>query len=186
MPRALPRLPRPLLVAFSLSLSLGIAQAGTEPLFSADGYRTSVYRSPTPQQVDGAQVIDTATLQGLLKQTPAPVLIDVYRRQWLQGRFIEDEPHSNIPGSRWLANTGDGELSPAWQNYFARHLQDATAGRQQQPVVFYCRSDCWLSWNAVKRAKALGYDNLYWYRDGLDAWQQANLPLASAQPEPFP
>lgn len=67
-----------------------------------------------------------------------------------------------------------------------RNLQKATAGHLDQPLVFYCRSDCWLSWNAVKRAKALGYNNLYWYRDGLDAWQQANLPLQPAQPVPFP
>ncbi|AOX08983.1 sulfurtransferase [Pseudomonas putida JB] len=186
MPRALPRLPRPLMAVLSLSLTLGIAQADTAPLFSADGYRTTHYRSPTPQQVEGGQVVDTATLQGLLGQTPRPVLIDVYRRQWLQGRFIEDEPHSNLPGSLWLANTGDGELNPAWQDYFVRNLQKATAGHPDQPLVFYCRSDCWLSWNAVKRAKALGYNNLYWYRDGLDAWQQANLPLQPAQPVPFP
>ena len=186
MPRALPRLPRALLAALSLSLLLGVAQAGTTPLFSAEGYRTTLYRSPTPHQVEGAQVIDTATLQNLLGQHPKPVLVDVYRRQWLQGRFIEDAPHANLPGSHWLANTGDGELSPAWQDYFVRHLQKATAGRLEQPLVFYCRSDCWLSWNAVKRAASLGYKTLYWYRDGLDAWEAANLPLQPAQPEPFP
>ena len=118
MPRAL----RPLLAALSLSLSLSVAHADTTPLFSAEGYRTTLYRSPTPHQVEGAQVIDTATLQSLLGQNPKPVLVDVYRRQWLQGRFIEDEPHSNLPGSVWLANTGDGELSPAWQDYFVRNL----------------------------------------------------------------
>jgi len=186
MPRALPRLPRPLLAALSLSLSLGVAQADTTPLFSAEGYRTALYRSPTPHQVEGAQVIDTATLQGLLGQQPRPVLVDVYRRQWLQGRFIEDHPHTNLPGSYWLANTGDGELSPPWQAYFARHLQKATGGHVDQPLVFYCRADCWLSWNAVKRAATLGYKNLDWYRDGLDAWQNAKLPLQAAQPEPFP
>ena len=115
MPCALPRLPRPLLAALSMSLTLGTAQADTAPLFSADGYRITLYRSPTPAQVDGGQVVDTATLQRLLSQQPRPVLIDVYRRQWLQGRFIEDEPHANLPGSLWLANTGDGELSPAWR-----------------------------------------------------------------------
>lgn len=186
MPCPLPRLPRPLLAALSMSLTLGTAQADTAPLFSADGYRITLYRSPTPAQVDGGQVVDTATLQRLLSQQPRPVLIDVYRRQWLQGRFIEDEPHANLPGSLWLANTGDGELSPAWQAYFAHNLQSATAGHPDQPVVFYCRADCWLSWNAVKRAKALGYHNLYWYRDGVDAWQQANLPLQPAQPVPLP
>lgn len=71
MPRALPRLPRPLLAALSLSLTLGAAQADTTPLFSADGYRTTLYRSPTPQQVEGGQVIDTAMLQDLLGTPPS-------------------------------------------------------------------------------------------------------------------
>ena len=185
MPRARRRLLRPALAALSLSLLLGAAQAET-PLFSAEGYRISLYRSPTPNQAAGAAIIDTAALQNLLEQTPRPVLIDVYRRQWLQGRFIEDQPHENLPGSHWLANTGDGDLTPDWQVYFSRNLEKFTAGDLRQPLVFYCRSDCWLSWNAVKRAAAMGYKTLYWYRDGLDAWQAANLPVTPAQPEPFP
>ncbi|MCS3838524.1 PQQ-dependent catabolism-associated CXXCW motif protein [Pseudomonas sp. JAI111] len=185
MPRARRRLLRPALAALSLSLLLGVAQAET-PLFSAEGYRIGLYRSPTPNQMQGAAIIDTAALQTLLNQTPRPVLIDVYRRQWLQGRFIEDQPHENLPGSHWLANTGDGDLTPDWQDYFARNLNRLTAGDLAQPLVFYCRSDCWLSWNAVKRAAAMGYKTLYWYRDGLDAWQAANLPVAPARPEPFP
>ncbi|MFL1389767.1 PQQ-dependent catabolism-associated CXXCW motif protein [Pseudomonas tritici] len=155
------------------------------PLFSADGYRTSLYRSPTPDQLPGATIVDTPALQALLNQTPAPVLIDVYRRQWLQGRFIEDQPHANLPGSHWLANTGDGDLTPEWQGYLVRHLYKFTGGNLARPLVFYCRSDCWLSWNAVKRAAELGYTSVYWYRDGLDAWEAANLPVMAATPEPF-
>ncbi|MFJ7286652.1 PQQ-dependent catabolism-associated CXXCW motif protein [Pseudomonas sp. NPDC099000] len=184
MPRARRRLLRPSLAALSLSLLLGVAHADS-PLFSADGYRIGLYRSPTPNQLQGATIIDTAALQTLLTQTPHPVLIDVYRRQWLQGRFIEDQPHENLPGSHWLANTGDGDLTADWQGYFARNLNALTAGDLAQPLVFYCRADCWLSWNAVKRAAAMGYKTLYWYRDGLDAWQAANLPVEPAQPEPF-
>ncbi|MCK1789368.1 PQQ-dependent catabolism-associated CXXCW motif protein [Pseudomonas violetae] len=185
MPRARRRLLRPTLAVLSLSLLLGTAQADTA-LFSADGYRINLYRSPTPAQAQGATIIDTAALQPLLTQTPRPVLIDVYRRQWLQGKFIEDQPHENLPGSHWLANTGDGDLTPPWTEYFARNLKALTDGDQARPLVFYCRSDCWLSWNAVKRAAAMGYKTLYWYRDGLDAWQAANLPVTAAQPEPFP
>lgn len=180
MPRALQTL-----ALLSLSLTLGMAHAET-PLFSADGYRTRLYRSPTPTQVEAAQIIDTQGLQVLLQQQPKPLLIDVYRRQWLQGRFIDSEPHANLPGSHWLANTGDGELSPEWQQYFNRYLQQLSAGNRQRPLVFYCRADCWLSWNAVKRAAALGYTSLYWYRDGLDAWEAAGLPVVAAQPEAFP
>lgn len=186
MPRALQRLPLRLLAAASLSLLLGHAQADTPPTFTPDGYRATLYRSPTPPQVEGGRVIDTAALQAMMRGHPAPVLIDVYRRQWLHERFIEDEPHANLPGSLWLPNTGDGVLSPDWQRYFEHHLRLATGGQPQYPVVFYCRADCWLSWNAVKRAAHLGYTNLYWYRDGLDAWQQANLPVQAAQPAAFP
>lgn len=167
-----------------LCLFAANVQADT-PLFSADGYRISLYRSPTPDHVQGATIIDTPTLQALLTQTPAPVLIDVYRRQWLQGRFIDDQPHANLPGSRWLANTGDGDLTPEWQNYFVRHVYAYSGGNLARPLVFYCRADCWLSWNAVKRAANLGYTSVYWYRDGLDAWEAAKLPVSVAQPEPF-
>ena len=174
-----------LLAIVLLGLALNVAQADSA-LFSAQGYRITQYRSPTPATVDGAQTLDTEALQHLLKQTPSPILIDVYRRPWLQGRFIDNEPHANLPGSLWLANTGDGELDSTWQHYFTDHLRRATAGQAERPLVFYCRSDCWLSWNAVKRAAAMGYKHLYWYRDGLDAWEAANLPLQAARPEPFP
>ncbi|WP_339544271.1 PQQ-dependent catabolism-associated CXXCW motif protein [Pseudomonas sp. RA_35y_Pfl2_P32] len=185
MLRACRRLLRPPLTALSLCLLLSVAHADS-PLFSAEGYRISLYRSPTPDQAPGARIVDTASLQTLLDQTPRPLLIDVYRRQWLHERFIEDQPHENLPGSHWLANTGDGDLTPAWQAYFARNLHTLTAGDTRRALVFYCRSDCWLSWNAVKRATALGYQSVYWYRDGLDAWLAANLPVTLAQPEPFP
>jgi PQQ-dependent catabolism-associated CXXCW motif protein len=51
-------------------------------------------------------------------------------------------------------------------------------------VVFYCLADCWMSWNAAKRAAAWGYTRVYWYRDGTDGWAAAKLPLVEAQPVP--
>ncbi|WP_375738617.1 PQQ-dependent catabolism-associated CXXCW motif protein [Pseudomonas boanensis] len=176
------------------SLALGLLPAlpalaentSESALFSDDGYRITRYRSPTPERAEPARTIDTPALQALLQQSPDALLIDVYRRQWLNGQFIADEPHANLPGSLWLANTGDGQLAPQWQDYFASHLQRASQGHKERPLVFYCRSDCWLSWNAVKRASALGYTQLYWYRDGIDAWEQAGLPLQPAHPEPLP
>jgi PQQ-dependent catabolism-associated CXXCW motif protein len=168
------------------SLLLANPLPAEAPLFSADGYRLSHYRSPTPAHAEHAQTLDTAALQRLLAEQPDTRLVDVYRRQWLHGQFIEDEVHANLPGSLWLANTGDGELSAQWQRYFTYHLQRASHGKKGWPLVFYCRSDCWLGWNAVRRAHALGYTNLYWYRDGIDAWQQAGQPLLPAQPAALP
>lgn len=181
------RLPLP---ASLLGGLLGLLLAGQalaeSALFSADGYRLGQYRSPTPSQAEHARTLDTAALQLLLAERPDAALIDVYRRQWLNGLFIEDEVHANLPGSLWLANTGDGQLDARWQHYFSHYLEQASRGDKDWPLVFYCRSDCWLSWNAVKRAHRLGFRNLFWYRNGIDAWQQAGLPLHPAQPAALP
>lgn len=175
----------PKLLILTASLLLASAALAEAPLFSADGYRLSHYRSPTPLSHDNARTLDTAALQQLLREQPQTRLIDVYRRQWLHGQFIEDDLHANLPNSLWLANTGDGQLTPQWQRYLREHLRQASQGNTAWPLVFYCRSDCWLGWNAIKRAHHLGYRNLYWYRDGIDAWQQAGLPLIPAQPLPL-
>ncbi|MFK4075581.1 MULTISPECIES: PQQ-dependent catabolism-associated CXXCW motif protein [Pseudomonas] len=176
----------PLRAGLMLASLLLVCLVQSDELFDADGYRSAQYRSPTPEQLQGVQTLDTPALQRLLAEQPRTTLIDVYRRPWLQGRFIEDAPHANLPGSLWLANAGDGNLAPQWQRYFAHYLEQASGGDQQHPLAFYCRSDCWLSWNAARRAHALGYRQLYWYRDGIDAWEQAGLPLVPAQPAELP
>lgn len=183
MPRLATALPSALLGLYLLGTPAAHAD---DPLFSSDGYRVDRYRSPTPASAEHATTLDTAALRALLAREPRTRLVDVYRRTWLNGRFVATEEHRNLPGSLWLANTGDGHLSPPWQAYFRDNLQRLTDGDATRPLVFYCRSDCWASWNAVRRAHALGYSNLYWYRDGIDAWEQAGLPLQEAQPHPFP
>ncbi|TCD24430.1 PQQ-dependent catabolism-associated CXXCW motif protein [Pseudomonas sp. IC_126] len=179
----MPRLPLLIVILACLGISQAASAQADDELFSAEGYRQAHYRSPTPAAVEGAQTLDTASLQSLLAEQPNVVLVDVYRRQWLAGRFIDTEAHTNLPGSVWLPNTGDGALATEWADYFARNLARISRGRFDQPLVFYCRSDCWLGWNATRRAQALGYTNLYWYRDGVDGWEQANLPLNPATPE---
>jgi PQQ-dependent catabolism-associated CXXCW motif protein len=177
---------QPMQAGLMLASLLLIYVVRADDLFDADGYRSNQYRSPTPSSLEGVQIVDTAALQKLLAEHPNTRLIDVYRRPFVQDRFVEDAPHANLPGSLWLANAGDGNLARQWQRYFAHHLQQASRGDLRQPFVFYCRSDCWLSWNAARRAHALGYRELYWYRDGIDAWEQANLPLVPAQPAEMP
>ena len=51
-------------------------------------------------------------------------------------------------------------------------------------LVFYCQEDCWMSWNAAKRALSYGYRNVAWYPEGTDGWQRADLPVADSQPQP--
>ncbi|HZJ92590.1 MAG TPA: rhodanese-like domain-containing protein [Thiopseudomonas sp.] len=173
------------LIVISLPLTATHSYAQQNTLFNAEGYRSSVYRSPTPTFHEQAQTIEPNELVDMQEQYPNLLLIDVYRNPWLRGHFTLTEEHKNLPNSLWLANCGDGSLSQQWLAYCQNHLEQATAGNTSQPIVFYCRSDCWLGWNAIKRAHAFGYSNLYWLRDGIDGWEQADLPLEHAQPAPL-
>src|SRR5262249_48316346 len=102
------------------------------------------------------------------------------------GTIWRDTPRSNIPGSIWLPDTGYGELALVTESYFRAGLERATGSDRNRLVVIYCLRDCWMSWNAAKRALALGYRNVAWYPDGTDGWQEAELPLESATPVPRP
>ncbi|MBV9249747.1 MAG: PQQ-dependent catabolism-associated CXXCW motif protein, partial [Acetobacteraceae bacterium] len=90
------------------------------------------------------------------------------------------------PGSIWLPDTGYGVLAPVMQEYFEHGLQEATSGNRDRTLVFYCLKDCWMSWNAAKRALALGYTHVDWYPDGTDGWAAAGFPMEAREPVPRP
>lgn len=151
-------------------------------LFSADGYRQDRYRSPTPAKAPGAETIDTPRLQSMLDETSDLVLIDVINATYRHDRFLQDEPHLTIPQAHWLPNTGKGGLDAQWHHYLLNNLTRLTENDPAHAVVIFCKSDCWLSWNAVKRITEAGYRNVYWYKDGIDSWTQAGLPTRAATP----
>ena len=91
----------------------------------------------------------------------------------------------NIPGSVWLPNVGYGRLSDELEAYFRAQLRRLTAGDPDRPLVIYCRADCWMSWNAARRALAWGYRRVYWYPDGTTGWGAAGLPQARSEPVPM-
>jgi len=125
-----------ILIAAFLLLS-AVVQAKETPKFSQDGYRSTLYRSPTPPSAQHAITVDTPALQSLLKQNPQIVLIDVYGKTFLHGRFTEGELHAHLPGSLWLPNTGLVDLSAPWQAYFVDNLAAITAGDLNRALVFF-------------------------------------------------
>jgi PQQ-dependent catabolism-associated CXXCW motif protein len=158
----------------------------TEP----DGYRSENYRTPVPATLRGARVLTTPEAEALWR-TGAAVFIDVMPRapkppNLPAGTIWRDTPRSNIPGSIWLVDTGYGALAAATEAYFRRGLARASGGDTTRPLVFYCQANCWMSWNAAKRALSCGYSNVAWYPDGTDGWDGASLPLVDAQPDPRP
>jgi PQQ-dependent catabolism-associated CXXCW motif protein len=177
-------------VAFAiLALATGVAHgeepAATEP----EHYRNEDYRAPTPTTLRGARVIATAQAEALWR-AGAAAFIDVMPQvprpaNLPEGTLWREKPRLNIPGSTWLVDTGYGQLSAGMEAYFRDGLERITAGDRAKLLVFYCLRDCWMSWNAAKRAVALGYA-VAWYPDGTDGWQEDGLPLSAAVPASRP
>ena len=115
----------------------------------------------------------------MLPRAPRPANLPV-------GTIWRDRPRLDIPGSIWLPDTGYGELGPVTEQYFRAAWQEITNGDRTKLLVFYCLRSCWMSWNAAKRAMAMGYVNVAWYPDGTDGWAEAGLPLTEAKPAPRP
>lgn len=170
----------------SCPLKAADAEAGS--VDAATGYRMTNYRSPVTRPVEGGQQISLAELDALLKR--GALLIDVMPARAgydaKTGRWRLIERRDDIPSSTWLPNTGQGRLDPRLEAYFVSTLRHLTAGNLDRPLVFYCMADCWMSWNAVKRAAAFGYRNVKWYAEGTDGWAEAGRPLVAAEPPPVP
>jgi len=156
-----------------------------------DGYRMDKYRAPVPATLQGATVLGTADLAALIAERK-PVLIDVLPKQRKpkdrdQAQLWIEPKREHIPGSVWLPNVGFGELAPDFAEWFADELSSLTAGDKSKPLVFYCDANCWMSWNAAKRALTeLGYTQVYWYPEGAQGWKQAGKALEPAEAAPMP
>jgi len=155
-----------------------------------DGYRLENYRSPTPATLHGVRVVSTDEAEKIWR-THSASFVDVLPRpprprNLPEGTLWRDTPRADIPGSIWLPDTGYGELAPNMADYFSRGLDKATDGDRARVLVLYCLADCWMSWNAAKRALSLGYSEVVWYPEGTDGWLAAGLPVQPAEPEPRP
>lgn len=187
VPRKLPRratLFGALLLALLAAAAPAAAQAPPEP----EGYRLDAYRAPVPATLTGARVLDVAAAEALWR-AGGTAFVDVLPRPprpaTLPPETVwRDAPRASIPGAIWLPNTGFGTLNEATAAYFRAGLARATRGDVNAPLVFFCQRECWMSWNAAKRAMAYGYRDVAWFPEGTDGWAQAGLPLVPAEPQP--
>lgn len=166
------------------------AAAASEAPQEPDDYRRNDYHAATPTTLKGARVLDVAAAEALWRGGSA-AFVDVMPRpprppNLPPGTLWRDRPRLSIPGSVWLPDTGYGALAPAVEDYFRRGLATASGGDPDKLLVLFCERDCWMSWNAARRALALGYRSVAWFPDGTQGWESAGLPLVSATPLPHP
>ena len=135
--------------------------------------RTVDYHAPTPRTIPGGRVVRTVELYEMLQKAPRPFLIDV-----LGGGL-----HRTIAGAFWMIGAGDGELSKDEEKRFLTAIAGFAGGDKNRPLIFFCvDTECWLSYNAALRTIAAGYTNVMWYRGGVAAWRQAELPMTMSDP----
>lgn len=159
-----------------------LARAEGEPA----GYRMDAYRGPVPATLAGATVVDDDAAHALWK-SGAVVFIDVLPRapkpaNLPEGTIWREKKRLSIPGAIWLPNVGYGALAESTHTYFRQHLLAVTAADVDHPILFFCLSGCWMSWNAAKRALEYGYTRVFWYPDGSDGWDFSDFPLEEIKP----
>ncbi|MCK8516040.1 rhodanese-like domain-containing protein [Methylonatrum kenyense] len=155
-----------------------------------EGYREDYYMARTPDCVPGGVRLDTGGLRELISNRPEAVLIDVMAVQDhilpdLERGWIQGEERVSIRDSLWLPNVGLGWIDDEIRQWFAERLRAYSGGDSAHPLVFYCLQDCWMAWNAARRAARMGYTAVYWYADGIDVWAEKGLPTERAEPVPL-
>ncbi len=153
-----------------------------------DGFRMSEYRAPVPATAPGATTVDTVAVRALLAEGKV-VLIDVLPRPPRPAGLPEStvwapKQRQSLPGAVWIPNVGFGELSDDMHRYYSGHLERLTTEMPGVRLVIFCEPNCWMSWNAAKRAADWGYDSLFWYPEGTEGWKAAGFKLEPVEPEP--
>ena len=175
-----------ILVRAALSaLVLASAAAHADPTVPVpDGYRQDDYRAPVPDSVPGGEVLHLPAMRDLIAHGGA-VLIDVLPASRRPGAMRPGtpwlpQPHRSLPGALWWPEVGRGTLPEGADTRFAERLRAATAGNAGRLVVFFCLNDCWMGWNAARRAASLGV-RAGWFPEGVDGWEAAGLPVQPVQ-----
>lgn len=155
-------------------------------VFDANGYRTARYRAPVDRPPSPATRI---ALRDALKLEPGvdALFIDVLpaeggARDSVTGIWTLATVHETIPGALWHPETGRGQPDVVlWHG-----LHDAVAAAREtspgMPVVLFCRTDCWMGWNAARRLARDGFGNVHWLAEGIEGWHEAGRALSKAEP----
>jgi rhodanese-related sulfurtransferase len=153
--------PRVLGAAVALLLT-GPAIAALPAIKNEGGYSS-------PKHIDGAKTVG----------------VKEAHRLWQEGiTFVDPRSDTDwrvghIPKAVHIVNDPGGEpeeLSP-------KTLAEAVA--KDDPVVFYCNGpECDRSSNSAAKAVKWGWSEVYYFRGGFPAWQDAGFPMASAKKWP--
>lgn len=113
----------------------------------------------SPASIDGVTIVNAEGLIEMVMQHSDLVLID--------SRIISDRNEGYIEGSISLPDidTNCDSLGKL-------------INTPETPMLFYCNGvRCGRSANAAELALSCGYSNIYWFRNGMEEWQEKEYPL---------
>jgi rhodanese-related sulfurtransferase len=144
------------------------------------GLRSHDVLSPTPSGAPGVTTITTTALAALLERDSGsgrPVILGTTR----------PKPDFRLPGSVEAPGVFAGDFFDAdAQHAFAQKIAQLTGENKSHPIVAAgWNSERWSGRNLALQLVALGYQNVYWYRGGLEAWDVAGLPEEPAAGDAF-
>ncbi len=113
----------------------------------------------SPEDVPGTTKINAEELIELMWTAPQLTLID--------SRITSDRNEGFIEGSISLPNTETSCKS-----------LEGVIPEKSTPALFYCNGvKCGRSAKAAQIAIDCGYNQIYWFRGGIEEWKQKQLPL---------
>ena len=167
-----------------------LSAAAAAPVPEPQGYWMGPIHGPVAATLAGASVIHTRKLAALLKRGDV-LVVDVSDAPRRPENLAQQAPwlplpHPVIPGAIWIPGAGLGSIPADLDQFFRAQLALASGNNLSQRLVIYCHEQCWLSWNAAKRAISYGYRRVYWFPDGMEGWRAAGHATEVAQPQTPP
>lgn len=162
--------------------------AGTD--FDAAGYRAQRYRGPvTRDPAPAARIALPAAM--LLHPGRDALFIDVLPaeggvRDAASGAWRLAAPHETIAGALWHPEAGRGSPDPVLWRGLVGAVRKARRRDPALPVVLFCRTDCWMGWNAARRLAGEGFRDVWWLAEGTDGWHASGGPLVPVAPARVP
>jgi rhodanese-related sulfurtransferase len=121
---------------------------------------------PTPNSIPGGAMVDAAKVADL--QAKGAIVVD--------SRVAAEYAEKHIKGAINIMYKEvfgkESKLSPDDKFDLAKLPSDKATS-----LIFYCNgSPCWKGYKAAAAAIKAGYKHVFWFRDGMPAWEAKNLP----------
>jgi len=112
-----------------------------------------------PQFIEGTVRISAEEMISLVEKHDNLVIVDARKKSDVSKGFIEGSV--SLPNTETTGNTLAGQIPS-----------------KTTPIVFYCNGiKCGRSVKSAKIALAEGYKNVFWFRGGMQEWEEKGLPV---------